>query len=318
MELIEDEIRNKISENSREGIVYIHPIVTNEKIAQFISGFSNTQGGIVVFGIKDNGVSLAVKNFPFQIDIEAIKEKLVGRVEITSGEYFESGSKFYFISVSKSPELVSVNDVAYCYTENNLLERYEMKKVFVSYAHKDSDLVDILEQSLSLRKDIILSRDINDAHYRDSLDDFMNTIRSNDIIISLVSSEYLKSINCMYEITQLMKDNNYHDRLYFIIVSDNDLQYYSKEKIYDSPNAHIYDIKKKILYAEYWNKFQNDFELLIKQANIRTSMLETAVRDMKKVEAILPTVGDYINLISDRVGKDFDEMYKMKFENIFR
>jgi len=51
----------------------------------------------------------------------------------------------------------------------------------------------------------------------DSLDKFMERVRSTDFALLLISTEYLNSRNCMYEVLQLRKDNDYKGRMLLII-----------------------------------------------------------------------------------------------------
>src|SRR5690606_27288788 len=125
--------------------------------------------------------------------------------------------------------------------EDGDIEEMTIKRVFISYAHKDSDLVNILEEELNKYKNIKVTRDINVIAYRDSLDEFMKTIREHDFVISIVSSAYIKSLNCMYEVMHLMQDKDYQEKLIFIIVSNDDVGYYQEKNKYDGFEAKIYD-----------------------------------------------------------------------------
>ena len=103
-----------------------------------------------------------------------------------------------------------------------------MIKSFISYSHKDSDLVDILESELDRYNNIEITRDINITKYRDSLEEFMKTIREHDFTIAVVSSAYIMSLNCMYEVMQLMQDKIIKKSC-FIIVNSNDEIYYNEK-----------------------------------------------------------------------------------------
>lgn len=37
---------------------------------------------------------------------------------------------------------------------------------------------------------------------------------------------------------------------------------------------------------------------------------------MRKLDAIIPSMDDFISLLSDKVGRTFDEMYKSNFQEI--
>lgn len=47
----------------------------------------------------------------------------------------------------------------------------------------------------------------------------MNEIRNQDFVVPIVSDTYLRRNNCMYEITQLLKDDNFTKRTLPVIIS---------------------------------------------------------------------------------------------------
>jgi len=311
-----EDIKNKISENDRKYTTYIHPIASNEEIAKLISAYSNSDGGDIVFGIRDDGKRLELKNFPFKVDLERIQDLLEGSINIRNGKFTIGDANILFISVNKSEELVKVNKVPYRINGNGAPEELKVQKVFISYAHKDSDLVDLIEEKLSLYKNLETTRDINATQYRDSLSEFMHTIRNHDVIIALVTSAYIKSLNCMYEITQLMKDIDYQKKLFFIVVNSDDYKFYKEENRYESYEANIYSVESRLAYLSYWSDEQKRLEQSIKEANLRPAMMANIALDLRKLESILPSIDDFIALLNDRVGRSFNEMYETDFKDI--
>lgn len=43
--------------------------------------------------------------------------------------------------------------------------------------------------------------------------EFMKEIKQVDFVITLISDSYLKSKNCMFEVFQLISNDNYKDRI---------------------------------------------------------------------------------------------------------
>lgn len=109
--------------------------------------------------------------------------------------------------------------------------------VFVSYnwESKSNELVDKIQQETS--DYIHLIRDKNSAEPWKSIEEFMQCIRTTDRALVVLSNKYLKSINCMYEISQLMKELDWKKKSMFIVMS-------SANKIYDA--------KKRLSYIDYW------------------------------------------------------------------
>lgn len=311
-----EDIKNKIIANDRKNTTYIHPIASDEEIAKLIAAYSNSDGGDIIFGIRDDGKRLELKKFPFKVDIERIQDLIEGSINIRKGNLIIEDANILFISVNKSDDLVKVNKIPYRINGNGVLEELRLQKVFISYAHKDSDLVDLIEEKISLYKNLEATRDINVTQYKDSLSEFMHTIRNHDVIIALVTSAYIKSLNCMYEITQLMKDVDYQKKLFFIVVNSDDYKFYKEENRYENFQANIYSVESRLAYLSYWSDEQKRLEKSIKEANLRPAMMTNIALDLRKLESILPSIDDFIALLNDRVGRSFKDMYETDFKDI--
>lgn len=221
-----DYIIKMIEQESRTNIIYIHPIESNEIISKYISAFSNFQGGFIVFGVADDGKNLTIKNFPFRIKEYDIKNLLDKHVKFEC-EYFDyMGHHLAYINVEKNDNIVKCNDVAYLFDNKMEVEKMVVKKVFLSYCHKESCIADLIENKIKeiAKNKIEISRDTKKLQYKDSLDDYMQSIKEHDYVISVISDGYLRSSPCMYEVTELMRDRNYYDKLLFVIISDHDIK----------------------------------------------------------------------------------------------
>lgn len=311
-------IKSMIRNNNRVNVKYVHPIIENEELAKWISAFSNSDGGDIIFGVQDDGVNINVKTFPFEINTFQIKSILEGQVLLEYKKFSFNGQNLFYISIAKSNELIKFKGIPYEIGEGGGVKELLMKKVFISYTHKDSDLTNIIEARLKQQRNIIVSRDINVTQYRDSLDEFMQTIREHDYVISIVTDAYIKSLNCMYEITQLMKDTNYKEKLFFIVVRKEDEVYFEKENLYESFEAKIYNIYDRLDYISHWTNEKERLENRIKEYNIPISLMEHLATDMKKLESVIPSMNDFIALISDKVGRSFKEMEQNEFEEILK
>lgn len=89
--------------------------------------------------------------------------------------------------------------------------------IFLSYTHTDNAIADIIETELTgLGYEV--KRDIRNIEPWDNLQQFMKSIRKQDYAIFLVSDKYLHQVNCMYEIMQFMKDENFGTRSFPIAI----------------------------------------------------------------------------------------------------
>lgn len=309
-----DDIIQAIRERDRKDKVYVHPVISPETMAEYISAFANGNGGDIILGISDDGINLNIKKFKFPIQLEAAKKLLNIDVDCIVDYVEYNGEQLPYISIDKTKKLVKVYDTPYIIDENGKVAKMKINKVFLSYSHSDKDLADLVEKSLDNHKDIRISRDININKYRDDLDEFMKAIREHDFIISIVTSKYLMSLNCMYEITESMKDPNFNKKLLFIIVDKKeDGQYYKPDNIYKM-EAEIYNADKRLEYISYWNNKNKEMDKKLKKANLPYEYTSEYTLDKRKLVSIIPSTSQFMALLSTKIGKTFNQIQKDDFK----
>ena len=310
-----DYIMNKIEKNDRNNIKYIHPIEPNEMIGKYISAFSNFQGGLIVFGVKDDGKNLNVKNFPFRIKESNIRILLDKHAKFECGYFDYKGHHLAYINVEKNEDIVKCNDVAYLFDNKMEVEKMVIKKVFLSYCHKESCIADLIEKKIKeiTKNKIEISRDTRRLQYKDSLGDYMRSIKEHDYVISVISDGYLRSSPCMYEVTELMRDKNYYDKLLFVIISDNDIKFYQNSDI------KIKDIKADIYssnrfdYIKYWEDEKEKIDKKIVEIKNPALMLEMT-EESRQIQIISLHVGKFISKLKDGLGVSFQDMISSDFK----
>lgn len=310
------DIKNKIETQDRTNTIYIHPIMSQNEVAKYICAFSNSNGGDIIFGVKDDGKTLTPKSFPFEIDVQDIEDLLDGEIILKTSYFMYESKDLFYISIDKSQKIIQTNNVPYKLNENGEIEVMRKKSVFISYTHKDSDLVDRIEEKLQTNKQFELKRDINETAYRDDLDQFMKSIREHDCVIAVVSSAYIKSLNCMYEITNLMKDENFTEKLFFIVVGKEDHIYYSDEKKYEGFESKVYNVLERLKYIKYWEDQKAELARSVDEAKLPLEKLGNLANYKKKMDSVAPSTDDFIEYLCNKVGRSFNEMYVSDFKEI--
>ena len=61
----------------------------------------------------------------------------------------------------------------------------------------------------------------------------------------VISDNYLKSRNCMYEMLEVIKDSQFQNKLAFIVLSDDDKQYYNVQPV-TSIGAQVYSVEGQV------------------------------------------------------------------------
>lgn len=122
------------------------------------------------------------------------------------------------------------------------------KTIFLSYKSFDKIIVDKIDYYLlSLGYDV--KRDIRDIKSFSNIYSYMDSIREQDYVIPIISVEYLKSENCMYEISQLLKEKDYKKKTFPILID------------YSKLSNHKYDFFSVNILDEvtnYWESKANN------------------------------------------------------------
>lgn len=172
-------------------------------------------------------------------------------------------------------------------------------KIFLSYSWANSNIADALD-ILFLTKKIRLERDVRDVDYKQSIKEFMKRVRKSDYCLMIISEKYLKSINCMFEVTEFIKDESYMDRILPLVQKD----------------ADIFNILGRNKYIKFWQEKFNEVESSLSDLD-ELNRVET-INELKKIENIQRNIGEFLSIISDIKTITFDsEINKSDFDNIY-
>jgi hypothetical protein len=174
-----------------------------------------------------------------------------------------------------------------------------MKKVFISYCHKDSHIAenfDVFSENI-----IEVYRDNRDLSLFKSIRDFMKKVRKCDYCLMIISDNYLKSENCMYEVLEFMKDENYKDRVLPILID----------------NAKIFKQKDRISYIQYWQKQYQELDkerekLYILNQGKTAEILKMYRNIQENIDDFLFVIHDIFSIVvRDSITEDqFNEIIK--------
>lgn len=154
-----------------------------------------------------------------------------------------------------------------------------MINMFVSYCQKDSVYADNIDLYFK-GKDISIHRDIREISNWKSIRDYMEKIRDMDYAILIISDNYLKSFNCMYEVLEVMKEKNYENKIFPVVVESS-----------------IYPTAGRIPYIKYWqDKFK---ELQSQVAQIDFVNAGNLIEDLKRTQHIVLSMDDFLAKVSD-------------------
>lgn len=154
-----------------------------------------------------------------------------------------------------------------------------MVEMFVSYCQKDNIYADHIDLYFKDKK-INIHRDIRDISNWDSIKQYMNTINEMDYTVLVITDNYLKSFNCMYEVLEVMKDYNYQNKIFPVVVETN-----------------IYKPSGRIEYVQYW---QEEYKKLNeKLSKVEVVNLGVLPNDLKRAQNIASSISEFLGLVSD-------------------
>jgi hypothetical protein len=153
------------------------------------------------------------------------------------------------------------------------------KTVFLSYSHKNKDVADFIEHSFWM-SGVKIFRDERDVRYTESIKDFMRRIRRTDYALLIISDDYLKSAYCMYEVLEVVKDDNFRDRILPLV----------------HEVTRIFTPAGRLFYTQYWEKEVGRLSSRLKPidpVNVTSEYVE-----LHRMQEVLRNVAQFLNTVA--------------------
>lgn len=155
-----------------------------------------------------------------------------------------------------------------------------MVNLFVSYCQKDGQYADDIDAYFK-DKSITIHRDIRDISIWKSIREFMKSIREMDYAILIITENYLKSFNCMFEVLEVMKERDYYNKLFPLVI-----------------DKKIYSATGRIEYITYW---QDAFKQLKAEMTKIDDVLNAGsiIDDLKRTQNITQNIDEFLSAVAD-------------------
>lgn len=203
-------------------------------------------------------------------------------------------------------------------TDNNGTEVPDSKekRIFLSYCQRDADIADLIETGLQdkIKGKAKISRDIRDVEYHESFKKFMQSIEQHDFVIMLISDNYLKSRNCMFEVMEVIKDSQFQKKLAFIVLGDGDSIYYKTVPVHPI-GANVYSIEGATAYTLYWQNKEKELQQQIDQIGKSTLAIQQ-IKEQRIVQKILLDLPELLEFVKDSKGLSLTEHINGNFQSI--
>lgn len=108
----------------------------------------------------------------------------------------------------------------------------------------------------------------------------MQSIRQQDFVVLVITDQYMKSVACMYEVVQLMKDSTWREKTMFAVIHNTD----------------VYTVEAKQKYVLYW---ENTYENVSNSKALPTEEIEKYYQIEKNIHKFLTVLSDTKNPSED-------------------
>lgn len=218
--------------------------------------------------------------------------------QVSKEEYNKEKFEMYMklISQAEAYVLLEEDNSPYLNKQKNVVANNKKSTIFLSYCWDDTTTANEIDDFLR-EKGINITRDIRGVDNWESLREFMQTIRENDFAVLLISDAYLKSINCMYEVLEIMKEPKYATKIFPAVI-----------------NLDIYRMEKQIEYVKYW---EDRGATLHK--NLSTLQYTNGLalgQELKKVKDITGAIGEFMRTVSDMKNPQMQDVKESIYNKV--
>lgn len=177
----------------------------------------------------------------------------------------------------------------------------DTKKVFISYAWggDSEEFVNRLDHAFQ-EKGITIIRDKRDLGYKGLIKEFMEQIGRGKCVIAVISDKYLKSPNCMFELVQVAKNGEFHNRIFPIVLAD----------------AQIYDPFQRLQYIKYWEDKKKNLNEAMKE--VGAEFLQGIREEIDQYTEIRNTIAELTSILKNMNTLTPDLHGQSDFETIFK
>jgi TIR domain len=166
----------------------------------------------------------------------------------------------------------------------------ENAAVYLSYAWGDSyetglsreDIVDRLYDAL-LADGYPVRRDKMDLGYKGLISAFMQEIGRGDCIVVIISDKYLKSPFCMFELLEIYRHQEFHDRVFPIVLAD----------------ARLRTLADRLTYVAHWKAEPDHIKHLIEQVGIDVISASGSFQEYEKYREITHNADKLLTYLAD-------------------
>lgn len=185
---------------------------------------------------------------------------------------------------------------------------FEVPSIYVSYAwNPESDaIVDAIEKEFQ-KRNLSIIRDKNDLQYKGRIKGFMERLGQGNCVILVISNKYLRSENCMFELLQIFKNQNFYERIFPLVLDD----------------VKIAKATDRIDLVKYWENETENLDIKIRELK-DLSNIQGVTDDLNLYTEIRHNIARLTNILKDintlntnrHINSDFEQLYTLVCQKI--
>lgn len=154
--------------------------------------------------------------------------------------------------------------------------------VYISYAWggESEAYVNRLDEAFQA-KGLKIVRDKRDLGYKGSISEFMKEIGRAGAIIVVINEKYLKSPNCMFELTEIAANKDFQSRVFPVVLAD----------------ADIYRPVNRIKYVQHWEQEIAALDEAMK--TVSAANLNGFREEIDSYQTIRNTISELVYILKD-------------------
>ena len=175
--------------------------------------------------------------------------------------------------------------------------------IYISYAwNKESDdIAEAIEKEFG-KKGVRVIRDKNGLQYKERLKDFMRAIGRGKYVILIISNRYLKSENCMFELLQIFKNQDFYERIFPVVLED----------------VKISRATDRVELVKYWENETDNLDRKIRELK-KLSNIQGVTDDLNLYTEIRNNIAKLTNILKDiyylnterHISSNFKQLYEL-------
>ncbi len=173
--------------------------------------------------------------------------------------------------------------------------------IYISYAWGSASeaIAESIEEEFR-KRGLHIIRDKNDLGYKGKIKDFMEQIGRGKYVILIISNKYLHSENCMFELLQIFRNEDFYERIFPVVLDE----------------VRIAKATDRLELMKYWENEAANLDKKIRELK-ELSNIQGVTDDLNLYTEIRNNMARLTNILKDINTLNTDRHIKSDFQQLF-